>query len=202
MIKLLSSFSKAKKMYSSTELEFDKYIKETQKSIKIASLNSFLLQKFFSSLADLQIFKEDEQNFIMCQKPLFLDQFSLEETSNPKLNENFEEVIANLKIFFKKFPKMFAIENINETEISESLVEDLFNNILTLVTSNENLFVYYLEKLTLFLVFQDKVKQRKRFFSLGEKFLWTEQYIFKEFMGIIMKRAIKIIRDLFLIKVK
>ena len=201
MDELLKSFSKAQKAYSSTEIDFESYISKTQKSIQLASLNSFLLQKFFPSLAKLHIFKDDEKGQQSSQRPLFLDHFSVENSKNPKTIESFEEIITNIKIFFKKIPKVFAIENINNTEVSESLIEDLFNNLLALITSNENLFVYYLERVTLFLLFQDMVKKRKRFFSFGERFIWNEQYIFKEFMGIIMKRAIKILRDLFLIEV-
>ena len=201
MDELLTSFSKAKKAYSSTEKEFDSFVSETQKSIKLASLNSFLLQTFFSSLAELQIFKDEEVVDKFSQKPIFLDRFCVEESPNPKVKEDYEQVVANLKIFFKKFPKIFVIENIQEVQLPEPLIEDLFSNLLMLVTSNENLFVFYLERLTLFLLFQDMIKQRKRFFSYGEKFIWNEQYIFKEFMSTIMKRAIKVIRDLFLVKV-
>ena len=197
---LLKSFSKAQKAYSSTESDFDSYISQTKKSIELASLNSFLLQRFFPSLAELQIFKDDEKHQTSAQTPLFLDQFSVQNSKNPKTLQSFDEVISNTKIFFKKIPKIFTIEHIHDTEISDSFIEDLFGNLLTLITSNENLFVFYLERVTLFLLFQDMVKKRKRFFSLGEKFIWNEQFIFKEFMGVIMKRAIKILRDLFLVQ--
>lgn len=202
MDELLKSFSKAQKAYSSTETDFDSYIVHTQKSIQLASLNSFLLQKFFPSLAELHIFKDEEKGQTSSQMPLFLDQFSVESSNNPNTIQSFEEIISNIKIFFKNIPKVFAIEHIHQTEVSESFIEDLFANLLALITSNENLFVYYLERVTLFLLFQDVAKQRKRFFSFGEKFIWNEQFIFKEFMGIIMKRAIKILRDLFLVQVR
>lgn len=198
---LLESFSRAKKTYSSTESEFDMYIEETQESIELASLNCFLLQRFFSSFAELQIFKDEEQKFPSSQSPLFLDRFCVKETTRKVILEDFEQVMSNLKIFFKKFPKIFVIEKIHDLELPEFLVEDLLTNLLTLLTSNENLCVYYLERLTVFLLFQDLIKKRKRFFSYGEKFIWNEQTIFKEFMSVITKRAIKILKDLFLIKV-
>lgn len=202
MDELLKSFSSAQKAYASTEGEFEAYVSQTQKSIELASLNSFLLQRFFPSLAELRIFKDEEKARPSLQRPLFLDQFSVENSKSPKTLESFEEIISNMKVFFKKLPKVFALENIHSIEVPESLAEDLFANLLALITSNENLFVFYLERLTLFLLFQDMVKKRKRFFSFGERFIWNEQYIFKEFMGVIMKRAIKILRDLFLLRVR
>lgn len=201
MESLLKCFSRAQKSYSSTETAFDSYIAKTQLAIETNTTNSFLIQKFFSVLAELEIFKDSDQKHLKAEEDvLYLDKFEGDDKATT-VQENYEEIIQNLKIFFKKIPKIFRAENVQVLELKEEFIKDMFCNIKNLSTSNENLFIYFLERFSVFLLCQDVLKNRKRFFGYGEKFLWTDEYIFKEYMGAIMNKGLKHIKDLVFQKV-